>query len=297
MEALDMIKRKRNFDPHNKKITVQDKQLIVDQYVNHNKTASDILKILDGKFKTTKTVYDVLKDAGIEGKLKQDYININHFFFSKIDTPAKAYILGLLITDGWIMSDRGAFGIQLTEEDKNIIEMVKFELKSDITLIKCCKKPFKSDNGKTYKAKDMIRFFAHSQQIVNDLSKYGVIDRKSDKTILPLVPLNLMSHLLRGILDGDGTISYHAQSDNICIRFLGTRVLVAQISMFLAITLGVKFNYPNIRKKRKENYMDLCYVDWESPEEVKKILNYLYKDSDDSHRIKRKYERAQDYIM
>jgi len=270
---------------------------MVEQYVTHKKSANEILKMFNGKFKTTKTVYDVLKQFDIKGRELQDYINIDHLFFSEINTSAKAYILGLFITDGWVISDKGAFGIQLTMEDENIIKMIRKELKSDTSLVTCYKKPFEGANGNIYQPKDMIRFFAHSKQIVNDLSRYGVINNKSDKTLLPLIGPNFMPHMLRGILDGDGSVYIHAQSNNLCIRFIGTRVLVAQISMFLALALGVKYNYPNIRTKQKETYMDICYVDWESKEEVEKIIRYIYKDSDEDHRIRRKYEKAKDYII
>jgi hypothetical protein len=42
--------------------------------------------------------------------------------------------------------------------------------------------------------------------MAEDLSKYGVVPRKSYYTYLPKIDDKYMNHLIRGILDGDGSI-------------------------------------------------------------------------------------------
>lgn len=42
--------------------------------------------------------------------------------------------------------------------------------------------------------------------MAKDLSKYGVIPRKTLVSFLPTIDDQYMNHLIRGILDGDGSI-------------------------------------------------------------------------------------------
>ena len=54
--------------------------------------------------------------------------NINTSFFESIDTKEKAYILGLITSDGGI--DNNGYGIQFTSKDYELINIVKRELQS-----------------------------------------------------------------------------------------------------------------------------------------------------------------------
>ena len=48
----------------------------------------------------------------------------NEDFFEKIDSLEKAYILGLIMTDGYIIKDYRGVGIQLTEKDGYILRKI-----------------------------------------------------------------------------------------------------------------------------------------------------------------------------
>ena len=44
---------------------------------------------------------------------------MNRYIFEKIDTEEKAYWLGFLYADGYVIADRDAFGVALSIKDIN----------------------------------------------------------------------------------------------------------------------------------------------------------------------------------
>lgn len=123
-------------------------------------------------------------------------------FFEIIDSEEKAYFLGLIYADGFVSSSKGSFGISLQEEDSYIIEQLKESLKFGGSV--------KNVGRKKPHHKDRFRIDVSSTKMLRDLSKLGVVDNKSLILKFPnkeQVPRNLMNHFLRGVFDGDGSIS------------------------------------------------------------------------------------------
>lgn len=60
--------------------------------------------------------------------------NYNDTFFDSIDTPDKAYILGLLYADGSITQDLGRTTISLQEHDVDVLEKINDLIESDKAL-------------------------------------------------------------------------------------------------------------------------------------------------------------------
>ena len=66
----------------------------------------------------------------------------------------------------------------------------------------------KSKNNIHYiKARKEVNLIIHSKKIFNDLSKYGVIERKSltSSPNLSLIRKNFQNDFIRGLFDGDGS--------------------------------------------------------------------------------------------
>lgn len=130
------------------------------------------------------------------------YHDINLNFFKTIDTSEKAYFLGLMYADGNIHYDNinncYAASILLKSDDKIILE--KFR---DLV---CPSYQLKIDNhNRTY-------FRMNRKEICDQLIALGCGPRKSLILQFPTcIPHNLMSHFLRGMTDGDGTITQNKQ--------------------------------------------------------------------------------------
>ncbi len=109
-----------------------------------------------------------------------------------------AYILGYILADGCIIkgtytgySDSLKFGVQL--KDKDILEKIKKELSSEHSI---------SIN------KNAAHLCITSQKIVDNLKCLGITYRKSLKETVPVVPKEYKKDFIRGIIDGDGGISF-----------------------------------------------------------------------------------------
>lgn len=95
--------------PHpawNKRLTPEVEGLIIDQY-RGGLSAGEILKGIP--FKTKKTVYDVLERHGVQRRSGvADYKkSFDEAAFAVVDTAEKAYWLGILITDGYVIEPKG----------------------------------------------------------------------------------------------------------------------------------------------------------------------------------------------
>jgi hypothetical protein len=86
-----------------------------------------------------------------------------------------------------------------------------------------------------------------SNLMAEDLAKYGVVPRKSYNTFLPQISENWMSHLIRGIFDGDGSILAKPSPNNDghnrflhSISFCGSHELMTNISDYIFEKLDLK---------------------------------------------------------
>lgn len=138
--------------------------------------------------------------------------NYDENYFEIIDTPQKAYFLGLMYADGYVSHSKRLLGnnkiyicykmsISLQEQDKSILELFKRELKRPNELIKIINKDISINRAIQY------CFTVSGQKIHDDLVKHGCVENKSLILQFPkTVPEKLMSHFIRGYFDGDGCI-------------------------------------------------------------------------------------------
>lgn len=264
--------------PPNKKLTREDEQFIVQKYKD-NWSCGDILKSFNGKFKTQKTISDTLKRYGItlrEGMADYADPNLNHSYFDNIDKPVKAYILGLLLGDGWVDAQRNQINIQLQECDRHIIELIKkefnthneiLEIKSNII--------FNEKLNKTYICKPTCRLTVTSFPMIEALAAHGIVQRKTGKERLPIIQHELMSHLIRGFFDADGSIYFNNNTNIIAISFSKSAGILAQLSLYLYLYLGI--TYTNIHATNESKILHT--IAWGRENDVARLILYIYKDS------------------
>jgi len=183
-------------------MTPEIERQIISLYTD-GKSASQILEVID-IFKTTKTIYDVLKKHNIPTKKLTDYaMPKNDDFFDSIDSHAKAYALGLIITDGWVTQNSNHIGFSNTE--KSLTEFIRNKIspKSNITIISA--KPY------VIMGNEVNRKQAYQVQICSSLLKLGldtlgVRYNKTGNEFIPHINREYHSSLLAGIIDGDGCV-------------------------------------------------------------------------------------------
>ncbi len=124
-------------------------------------------------------------------------IPVNHDFFSVIDTELKAYLLGIMFSDGQVHSKRPEIALELTDLD--VITLFRDSLGKDLKILVRKKKDVSNRQGY------LVRMT--SNQLKSDLIKHGCTPRKSLTLKYPTtVPQHLERHFIRGYFDGDGCI-------------------------------------------------------------------------------------------
>lgn len=231
----------------------------------------------------------VLRKANIKilsiSELQQLSFPRNSSFFSKIDTPQKAYWLGFLYADGYISKDN-AIRINLKKDDeghlKKFIEAIEYT------------------NGKIKYSKKKVEEKIYEQaycqikdkKMALDLADKGCVNNKSFVLTFPpedKLPKELYAHFIRGYFDGDGCLTWSVsgknRSRNYKINFVGTEVFLNKVKEVL--------KKENLALEHHNNY---CVLNISGNRQVFSILNFLYKDSYDDICLTRKRQKYYDFL-
>ena len=122
-------------------------------------------------------------------------------------TSKSAYFIGLMLTDGCV-TDKNQFRLYLHGKDKNILCKINTWLET---------------NRELYQRKDTDQFgiVISSKYLCSKLEQYNVTPRKSKTCEVP-ESLKFNSHFWRGMIDGDGAVSFSQEKKRFSIRFCGT---------------------------------------------------------------------------
>ena len=115
--------------------------------------------------------------------------NFNENYFNTIDTQNKAYLLGILATDGCISTKRNNVSLTLHNKDLEIIEFFKKELQS---------------NNRIYINKEYRTLWFSSKIMKNALMSLNVTNRKTYTLQFPKILSEFNYDFIRGCIDGDG---------------------------------------------------------------------------------------------
>lgn len=120
--------------------------------------------------------------------------------------------------------------------------------------------------------------------MVSDLSKYGIVERKSSTVELPQnITKDLRRHLIRGIFDGDGTVFINSKNRTY-FGFYGNYYIVSQIKDVLRKEL-------NISDNKITDKGTVCQLVFSKKEDILNFYNYIYKDCTIWMKRKKKYLR------
>lgn len=177
-------------------ITRNDEYEIVRLY-NYGLTSNEIANIYG--YKTRNSILQKLEKHNINRRdcNEEQSINKSYYDFSMqiVDSEFKAYFLGLMLTDGYVNIERNYIGIDLSDEDA-----IKF-LSEHINT-----KYIRINNPK---CKDKYRIILYGKKLVREVSRLGLISRKSlvlEGPVLDKYEMQFLPYILRGIIDGDGWI-------------------------------------------------------------------------------------------
>lgn len=167
-------------------------------------------------YKTPKSISDKLVKIGVKLRTGQNKnsqtVIYNTDIFKKIDTEWKAYYLGLLLTDGWITNRKDGVidTVGYSSVDKDAAEYVSICTGKPIQVVN---KPSKvvGPNGDLINQSTEYRVVLTSVEMVKDLQRLGVVENKTHILKGPNLLIDELVYLpqiLRGIIDGDGTLGF-----------------------------------------------------------------------------------------
>lgn len=128
------------------------------------------------------------------------YKSIKDNYFSKIDSPEKAYLLGWIASDGHI-SKRG-FKISIHQKDIEILKIFQKFICREVPIRKFLSQSYTS-------LSKLCSYEINSKEISKDLCNLLRIKpgKKSDKVNFPQLNPKLQWDFLRGYFEGDGSIN------------------------------------------------------------------------------------------
>lgn len=264
------------------KVSEEIKQKIIKDYQNNIS-----LRNLEKKYNVSRSTISLyLEREGIKKIKGNHYRKYFHDedFFEKIDSEEKAYWLGFMFADGYIVDNekrygQDAFGLTLAKDSIDSLEKFKKSIKAT--------NPITWDTSKKG-SQPQGRLLMRSQKTVNDLIDKGCIKQKSLILQPPKnIPDVLIRHFIRGFFDGDGSlIKYERTKNSIAysINITSTYEMVKWIKQVFQI--GQIFP----EKRREQTW----YFTVGGNQQVIKLYHYLYDEA--TIWMDRKYNRFQELL-
>lgn len=262
--------------------TEEDINYIKDNYMN--KTSAEIAKTLGCSSSYIKKIGKTISN----GNKRSNRYYCNFDYFKEIDSYDKAYWLGFLMADGCIYSrnkdkSQSWCRLSLKSDDENHIAKFKESIGSNHNILKNTKK-----SGHSYCNINIV-----SDIFVSNLRKYGCVENKTGKIILPNFNNDELTWaFILVYFDGDGSISKLKDRNVYKYRFsiVGNYELLREIQKFLQ-----KYDInANIREDKREYSFPFYEMYFERMEYCKNFIDNTYLRFDIY--LDRKYNRAMEYL-
>lgn len=215
---------------------------------------------------------------------------INSTYFEKIDTPLKAYFLGFIYADGYVIYNEERsnyeFGMELQSKDKYILEKLNYELGNQNIISHKQPKIIKMNNGKLIHSNHSDCLRVYSKELVTDLIDNGVVCNKSNNNTFPIVDECYFFDFLRGYIDGDGCYykdNGHVYMHITCANLIPLKYIQNKLSTYDIST--------QIYKETEKKYRLMCT----SAHEMNKLINKMYYNKSVTC-LKRKYNVIKHYL-
>ena len=202
---------------------------------------------------TPRGVLYVLNKRGVptKGKRRTGGRRINDDFF-KTWTNEMAYVLGFIFTDGSISRNT----LTIAQKERDILNKINLTMESNFEIRR-------SQNGKN----DIHTLSISRKEIVDDLKRLGITERKSRTMEFPEVPEKFLPHFIRGVIDGDGWVQERGYAMN-----------VTNASKPFSESLHGIFNSHGLKGRITEQ--NNAYRVWVSgKQDVRKLADWLYADA------------------
>lgn len=210
---------------------------------------------------------------------KKRKYTIDESYFNCIDSPNKAYILGLLYADGCNYTKNNLVKITLQEKDKDILLKINTAIGSNRPLY------FSALSKKNSNHQDAYSLEFANKAISSRLAELGVIPNKSLVLEFPQwLPAYLYRDFIRGYFDGDGHIGKH-------ISIASSTSFCNSVSAYLDCNLSICAHVVN--PKNCSPSTSVLYIT--KRKDIEAFLNFIYYDNAELY-LQRKYDLYKNYV-
>jgi hypothetical protein len=198
-----------------------------------------------------------------------------------------AYILGFWFADGCIYKNRSRhyyFSITQHKKDQYLLKLILKKMNSNYPL---------------QKNKNCFQIAICSKVIYDDIIRLGGKERKSLDVKFPKVPKKYLPDFIRGLWDGDGSVSSNKKNKNYEASLVsGSKIFINQLYRTLKNSIshfGARVN-TSCDKKGKQicgrilKKDSVCYYIKLSANNVKRLRDFLYRNKNGLKMI-RKYKK------
>jgi len=201
----------------------------------------------------------------------------NEHYFDQIDTPEKAYWLGLIYADGYNgESPTWSFVLGLKSSDMELVE------KLSVCIMGCTRltrvKPSVHEwKGQMIRGSGAYRLTVYSRCLSEALARAGARRNKSMTLQFPTVdqvPSHLVRHFMLGYFDGDGCLASYQRMPyrkRYSFSIISTTQFCTEFGRVLEREVGVK---SHTHKQLKMTILTLNKND-----EIEKVLRWMYQDT------------------
>lgn len=219
-------------------------------------------------------VYQLLVQSGqqMRSGRKQRIYKLDESFFQKIESEEKAYWVGFLMADGSVKKNNLSIGLAARDRGHLLKLKIATSFEGPIT------EATSTLRGKKFPSCVLLMC---SKKMIGDLSKVGVVPRKSWCAKPPeSLRDDLWRHFWRGVIDGDGSLIICKTTNH--IHLVGTKEITQGFSDYVTSRLGGKGTIKPI-----QNHFGIQFC---GTARVGLIVRHLYQGA--SIYLDRKYERA-----
>jgi transposase-like protein len=219
-------------------------------------------------------------------------------FFEKIDTHEKAYILGLLASDGNNNTEFNSVRLSLQESDYEIVSKVRDLIAPN--------KPIKTIIKDNPRFSNMVTLDITNKKISTDLANLGIIANKTFKLkVEDWLSGEFINSAILGFHDGDGSFYYKEKwgkkhkprttpEKTWTFSFIGLRVLCEFMQKTFKEVLGINSSVVPHSKYKGNEEKPLCTLRVYGNLQNKTLMDWLYKDC--SIFMKRKHDNYLDML-
>jgi hypothetical protein len=164
-------------------------------YLRENYTTMSAKDIAAHLGRTQQAIHGRASRLGLKSRHRVGVNSLVKDYFKVIDTPMKAWVLGLLAADGSV-SKAGQLKLELHRKDLKIVEAVRDDMAPDARI-----------SFYSTRTTPMARFMISDPGLRADLASHGVVNAKTLITAWPPeLPGEFVNSFVCGYYDGDGSL-------------------------------------------------------------------------------------------